>query len=166
MESDDKAKKDLLDVVQEEVITVVVALMKGGSAPMAELAERFDLNFTQMKALFALSNTPSPMPVSGVAELTNTSLPAAGRAVDGLVRHGLVARNEDPDDRRVKLVELTARGSEAMGSIHERRVQTLRNLLKDLSTNDLKRLDAAIAPLRDAINAAEPENSACPKERR
>jgi DNA-binding MarR family transcriptional regulator len=165
MASNEETQNDQLEAVLGEMVTVVVALMKGGSAPMAELAERYDLNFTQLKSLFALSNSPGAMPVSGVAELTNTSLPAAGRAVDGLVKHGLVARNEDPDDRRVKLVELTELGSDAMGKVHERRVETLRNLLEQLSPTDLKRLGAGIAPLRDAIAASGKDNPTCSKER-
>ena len=51
------------------------------------------------------------MALGAVADALGLSLPAISRAVDGLVQRGLVKREEDPRDRRSKLVTATAAGA-------------------------------------------------------
>lgn len=134
--------------VAEEFVSVVMHVMKQSSTPMVEFAERHDLSFTQLKLMFALANADEPLPIGRLAELSGASLPAAGRAVDGLVRHGLATRTEDPDDRRVKRVEITELGSTGMAAINESRIATLSDFLGGLSDTELAALADAVAPLR------------------
>lgn len=137
--------------VADQFIALVSALMKGSSAPMVTFVERYDLGFTQLKTMFVLANAFEPLPIGHLAELTGASLPAAGRAVDGLVKHDLVTRTEDPDDRRVKRVELSKLGDESMSEIYERRVEALRGLLDSLSADQVAALGDAIEPLREKL---------------
>jgi DNA-binding MarR family transcriptional regulator len=137
--------------VAQDMATVIMLTMRRSSSPMVEFAERFDLSFTQLKLMFALADTPQPMPIGRLAELTGASLPAAGRAVDGLVRHGLVTRTEDPDDRRVKRVAITRTGSESMTAINDSRVSALNELLDGLDASQLDALARAFAPLRAVV---------------
>lgn len=50
------------------------------------------------------------MAVSDLAHILHSSLPATSRLLGTLERRGLVARRQDPDDRRKTLVTLTAAG--------------------------------------------------------
>ena len=65
----------------------------------------------------AREQAPSLKPV---AEGLGLSLPSASRAVDGLVKRSLVARTEDPDDRRQRLLALTDDGQELADRIMPR----------------------------------------------
>lgn len=143
--------------VAEDFVSVVTNVMKRSSAPMVEFVERYDLSFTQLKVMFTLANTDDPLPIGRIAELTGGSLPATGRAVDGLVRHGLATRTEDPDDRRVKRVEVTPLGTSGMNEIYESRVATLRGLLDGLSEDERAALADAMSPLRALVESPDSE---------
>jgi DNA-binding MarR family transcriptional regulator len=133
--------------VAKEFIAVVMRVMNNSSAPMVAFAEEHDLNFTQLKAMFALSNRGEPQSIGRLAEITGSSLPSMGRAVDGLFRHGLVTRTEDLLDRRVKRIELTELGASSMTEIYEQRVNALREILDQLPPEHLDALASALAPL-------------------
>jgi DNA-binding MarR family transcriptional regulator len=139
--------------VAKDFIAVVTRVMKSGSAPMVAFAEQYDLSFTQLKLMFALSGLDEPQPIGRLAEMTGSSLPSMGRAVDGLVRHGLATRTEDPLDRRVKRIEPTDLGAKSMNAIYETRVNTLGEILDQLSPEQIAALGAALEPL----NAVSPE---------
>ncbi|MDO4246573.1 MAG: MarR family transcriptional regulator [Deinococcus sp.] len=74
----------------------------------AELTE-LDLSFSQMAALHQLRGAGA-MTVTQLAERIRLSLPASSHLVERLVQRGLVHRTENPDNRREKLVELSAAG--------------------------------------------------------
>jgi DNA-binding MarR family transcriptional regulator len=133
--------------VAKDFIAVVTRVMKSSSAPMVAFAEQYDLSFTQLKLMFALSNLDEPQPIGRLAEMTGSTLPSMGRAVDGLVRHGLVTRTEDPLDRRVKRIEPTELGAKSMNAIYETRVKTLSEILDQLSSDQVGALASALEPL-------------------
>jgi DNA-binding MarR family transcriptional regulator len=133
--------------VAKDFIAVVTRVMKNSSAPMVAFAEQYDLSFSQLKLMFALSNLDEAQPIGRLAEMTGSSLPSMGRAVDGLVRHGLVTRTEDPLDRRVKRIEATELGASSMSAIYEQRVNTLSEILDQLSGDQVDALASALAPL-------------------
>lgn len=134
--------------VATEMFEVVQQVMRASQEPMVTLVERYDLTFTQLKLMFVLQMSPDPLPIGRLAEITGASLPAAGRAVDGIVRDELATRTEDPSDRRVKRIELTPLGASEMNAIYESRIETLQSFLSQLSEQELVELHAAIHPLR------------------
>jgi DNA-binding MarR family transcriptional regulator len=140
--------------VAKDFIAVVTRVMKNSSAPMVAFAEQYDLSFSQLKLMFALSNLDEAQPIGRLAEMTGSSLPSMGRAVDGLVRHGLVTRTEDPQDRRVKRIEPTELGAKSMSAIYEQRVNTLSEILDQLSGDQVDALALALAPLKPETEAS------------
>jgi DNA-binding MarR family transcriptional regulator len=73
-----------------------------------KVAEATGLPFTRVRALRRLAG--GPLTLRALAESLGTDAPAATVAVNDLERRGLVTRCEHPDDRRAKLVSLTAAG--------------------------------------------------------
>lgn len=65
----------------------------------------------RVKALLRL--TEGPLSLRGIAEVTGVDAPYATLIVDHLEARGLVERAPHPDDRRRKIVTLTAHGREA-----------------------------------------------------
>lgn len=139
------------------MFAVMQQVMRGTQDTMVGFVEQYDLSFTQMKLMFVLQSSHSPQPIGHIAELVGASLPSAGRAVDGLVRNELVTRTEDPEDRRVKRIELTPLGASAMDTIQESRVKTLVGFLKELEGDQLADLSSAILPLKTVACQATEE---------
>jgi DNA-binding MarR family transcriptional regulator len=137
--------------VTDDLIAIFGHVLKHSSTPIVEFAERYDLSFTQLKVMFALAQSAEPSPIGRIARRTGASLPAAGRAIDGLVRHGLADRSEAPDDRRVKLVQSTALGDDAMRELLEARAAILEQFLNDLTGDELSAIAEAIVPLRGLV---------------
>jgi DNA-binding MarR family transcriptional regulator len=81
-----------------------------------ELAEAlgFRLGGGRGKILFQLQDRP--MTLSELAEANNLDAPYVTLIVDKLESHGLVQRQPHPEDRRRKLVTLTAAGHRAIAT--------------------------------------------------
>ncbi len=137
--------------VAADFLTVVTDVMKRSSAPMVEFVERYDLSFSQLKVMFVLATSEEPLAIGSIAGVTGGSLPATGRAVDGLVRLELATRTEDPSDRRVKRVEITPLGTSGMDQIFENRVATLADILDGLTDRELAALADALVPLKQTV---------------
>jgi DNA-binding MarR family transcriptional regulator len=135
------------EAAARDFIAVTTRVMKNSSNPMVAFAEQYDLSFTQLKLMFALGNFDEAQPIGRLAEIVGSTLPSTGRAVDGLVRHGLATRTEDPLDRRVKRIEATELGAESMTAIYEQRVTTLSQILDQLTSDQVDALASALAPL-------------------
>lgn len=61
-----------------------------------------------------------PTPMRGIAELVGTDPSTVTHTVDRLEQHGLIGRNPDPSDRRVKLVALTEGGRRTVDQVWSR----------------------------------------------
>src|SRR5436190_10046652 len=107
------------------------------------------LTFTQMKALVRLSSTEDAEPptLKLVAEGLGLSLASASRAVDGLVRRDLATRVEDPDDRRIRRISLTADGQAIADELMAARLAGLERFVGTLAADERRKLDAALEVL-------------------
>jgi DNA-binding MarR family transcriptional regulator len=73
-----------------------------------KVSEATGLPFGRTRALRRLAG--GPMTLKALADSLGTDAPAATVAVNDLEQRGLVTRCEHPEDRRAKLVSLTAAG--------------------------------------------------------
>jgi len=123
------------------------ALGSDGGAVMRAIDET-GLNVIQFKALIRLSRADEGQSsVKSVAEQLGVSVPSASRAIDDLVKRGLASRVEDPDDRRVRRVSLTAVGRELSDQVTAARVAGLERFVTTLSATERRKLDAALEVL-------------------
>jgi DNA-binding MarR family transcriptional regulator len=107
--------------------------------------QRLDLSFTQFKALSAV--TEGELTVKVLAERLGLSLPGASRAVDHLVRRGLVDRREDANDRRCKRLSATEAGREMIGRLDEARLAVLETFAEGLDPAQREQLLVALTPI-------------------
>ena len=128
---------------------------------MREVSDH-DLTLSQLKTLSLLSELPpsSPLSLKEVAERLGISLPAASRAVDPLVRRGLVVRREDEEDRRIKRVSTTAEGDALTQRLMAARVSALEVLISGFSVTERRKLGDAL----DEIMARPEIDRYCPKK--
>jgi DNA-binding MarR family transcriptional regulator len=103
-----------------------------------------DLSFTQIKALCALEADGEERSVKALAESLGVSLAAMSRAVDGLFERGLVGREEDPADRRMKRVRLTDAGDAVPRALNDARLSALQELMSSLGDEEALALEQAL----------------------
>ncbi|MGI5271861.1 MarR family winged helix-turn-helix transcriptional regulator [Nonomuraea sp. CA-218870] len=77
--------------------------------------------------------------------------------VDRLVAHGLVSRHEDPQDRRVRRVELTPAGHTLLEEINDAGLRQYRRIMSHLDTETLRCLHHVTVRLHEA--AAQPHEA-------
>ena len=92
-----------------------------------------------------------------LAESMGVSLATITGIVDRLAAQELVTRREDPRDRRVRRVELTAAGRGLVDDIAAAGTASQRRLLDRLSLDDLAILERAFGLLADAAEAERAE---------
>lgn len=120
--------------------------------------EESGLSMTQCKALLelgGLGQSAETWQVSDLADVFGTSVPSMSRAVDALVKAGLATRVEDPDDRRVRQVKITAKGKDLVETLVAIRQTGMQAFAETLSPAQRRKLDAAVASLMDREDIAE-----------
>jgi DNA-binding MarR family transcriptional regulator len=122
-------------------------LMRGSNPQMYAVIAELDLTITQMKALHVLSDSDREVSVKELADRLALSLPGASRTVDALLRRGWVERREDPDDRRMKRVGITAAGRSIVDRIETARLAGLEQYATSLTPEQRTRLSEALSDL-------------------
>lgn len=130
-----------------ELLGVIVPIIKDSQTSVASAMAGFELTFSQMRILWVLDNTASDLPVNALADLVSLSLPAAGRAVDAMVRQGLLSRREDDADRRIKRIGLAEPGRQVLEQVARARGQSADRFVQALSDEDRSALAGALATL-------------------
>jgi DNA-binding MarR family transcriptional regulator len=128
-----------------ELARFIGQVMKGDQSELIALIAELDLTMAQMRGLFVLEVADRGLALTELAPSMGLSVPAAGRAVDGLVRHGFVARSEDPRDRRVKRLALTDEGRATLRRVMEARLVGLRRFAASLGDAERTALSEALA---------------------
>lgn len=122
-------------------------LIKGSQAEVMSATVEFELSMTQLRMLFVLEHAGCDMAVNELAEQVGLSMAATGRAVDIVVRTGLLSRREDESDRRIKRIGLTESGRAAIVQIGQARRRAVEAFVARLDAGERAALDAAVATL-------------------
>lgn len=101
-----------------------------------------EMTGAQKKILFFLS-VEGPQKMSDLARQISVTMSGATGIVDRLVKAGLVKRENDPNDRRVILIELTPAGSTTVKEIHRMHERRLEEVLENLDAEQRQDLIAA-----------------------
>jgi DNA-binding MarR family transcriptional regulator len=109
------------------------------------------ISFSQLKCLGLLSNADSPVSLGALSEQIGLSLAAVSRAVDVLVQRGEVKRQEDPSDRRSKLVSVSARGRATYERVLAVRVAGVERFVEGLEPDEREALGAAVGPIVERL---------------
>jgi MarR family 2-MHQ and catechol resistance regulon transcriptional repressor len=115
------------------------------------------LTFSQLKLIKMVSRSDT-YTVSNVAAFLRVSNAAASRAVDRLVKRGLLNRAEAEDDRRAVHLSLTERGRKLLQAYDSAADRALEGLFGKLSAEQLKRTASLLDDL--SVSIVERENGA------
>lgn len=122
-------------------------LMRGSSNQMYALIAELDLSITQMKTLHVLTDAEHELSIKELSDRLGLSLPGASRIVDALLRRGWVERTEDPNDRRVKRIGVTAEGRKIIERVETARLAGLEEYTATLMPEQRARLSSALSDL-------------------
>jgi len=85
-----------------------------------------------------------PLPVNTIGPIVDLTPGSISIAVDRLFAKGLVSRVESSEDRRVRIVALTARGKALIDSAFRKHSGQMRKAFAELSPEELRSLEAAL----------------------
>ena len=109
------------------------------------------ISFSQLKCLGLLSNADTSLSLGALSEDLGLSLAAVSRAVDGLGQRGEVKRQEDPSDRRSKLVTLSARGRATYERVLAVRIAGVERFVEGLEPDEREALGAAVGSIVERL---------------
>ena len=116
------------------------------------------LGASDFKVLEALLHK-GPLPVNVLGRTLLLTSGSITTAVDRLAQRGLVVRRDDADDRRVRLVELTAEGRALIGPVYARHSQDLDEVVSVLTAAERRTLVGLLRKLgRHASSITETED--------
>ncbi len=110
------------DPITQEIITLVVGLGERMRAHFAEVTADFGLSPMEGRALFGLEE---PLPMNELAYTLHCDASYITGITDRLEEQGLVERQVDADDRRVKQLVLTTKGKQLRKAMQLRAEQDL-----------------------------------------
>ena len=105
------------------------------------------LTMQQLKVLTLIAAERDRATGHDLAEVLNVSVATMSGLVDRLVEHGMVARRDDPEDRRVRRLSVTAEGSATIRSLISRDHTMPPRVLERLTDAELLSLVQGLAAL-------------------
>jgi len=112
--------------------------------------EKFQMTEEQFQVLRRIRKGSAS--VSALAEASQTSRSAVSKAVDALARRGLVARSQDPNDRRNVPLALTDEGQRVMAGIYDETQQWLSARFARLTAEETESLLQGMETLLKAFS--------------
>jgi DNA-binding MarR family transcriptional regulator len=118
---------------------------------MAEPLISTPLTMQQLKVLTMIAIDPEKATGHELAALLKVSVATMSGLVDRLVEHGMVARGEDPSDRRVRRLTVTPEGSATIRSLLSSAGTMPTPVLRRLAIEDLRALVQGILAFERAV---------------
>ena len=113
-----------------------------------------DLTMSQLKVLLLLF-TDGPARMSVLASALGVSMTTATGIVNRMVQHGLLVRDNDPEDRRAVVCKLSEKGQELMTCLWEVGQTRVRSLLDQMTLPELHTISEAMETILDATGTME-----------
>jgi len=117
-----------------------------------------DVTMTQLKILFLLF-VDGPKRMSDLASDLGVTTATASGLADRLVERDFIARESQPDDRRVVLCCLSASGKKAINRIWETAANRIRDLLQTLDAGNLRVLTEILETMLTSAEREKQENT-------
>ena len=110
-----------------------------------------DLTVAQLRILFRLRRV-GPIGSGALAAELGVTLPTVTSVIDRLSAKRMVARSDDPSDRRRVIVQLTDEGREVIERIQQGRRARLTRVVEALDLPDQESLAQALEVLAEVVN--------------
>ena len=141
---------------KKEQINEIIELQKETNRVIGNFAAEpwieLSLTIAQLKSLFFIVDKGTTN-FKKLAEALSVTPPNITGIIDRLVEQGLVSRTENPEDRRVILLQATDKGRQLLNTLKENRTNQMMQILANLSTEELAALALGLSALLKAAKA-------------
>ena len=127
----------------EHVWLIMMKAMRALTRYAAAGIEETGLGLSDFGVLEVLLHK-GPLPVNTIGMIVDLTPGSISIAVDRLFEKGLVSRIESTEDRRVRVVALTARGKDLIVPAFRKHAGQMRKVFAELSPDELRALDVAL----------------------
>jgi DNA-binding MarR family transcriptional regulator len=127
---------------------------------MAEPLISTPLTMQQLKVLTMIAIDPEKATGHELAAQLKVSVATMSGLVDRLVEHGMVARGENPTDRRVRPLSVTPEGSATIRGLLSSSGTMPTPVLRRLAIEDLRALVQGVLALERAVQELSDESAA------
>jgi DNA-binding MarR family transcriptional regulator len=134
--------------------------MRRSMGAVVYVARQHELSMSQVGALFQLSHRGMSS-VTNIGDKLGVTSAAASQMLDRLVQHGLVARSEDPNDRRAKQVVLTESGGRFVDEAMKARQRWFQSVAEEMSEKERRTVIAGLRIILDKVRRADPDIPPC-----
>jgi DNA-binding MarR family transcriptional regulator len=124
---------------------------------MAEPLISTPLTMQQLKVLTMIAIDPEKATGHELAELLKVSVATMSGIIDRLAEHGVVRRTEDPADRRVRRLTVTAEGSEMIRGLLSTTGTIPTPVLDRMAVDDLRALVQGLRAIDQASRELQSE---------
>ena len=141
-----------------ELIHEVVELQRQANRTLGQYAAEVwidsGLTIPQLKSLFFIASKGSTS-FRRLAEALGVTPPNVTGIIDRLVEQGLVSRTENPEDRRIMLLQATDKGRNILANLRESGLNHMTQILTLLSLEELSSLVQGLSAFIKAAKAYE-----------
>ena len=127
-----------IDVLRQSVSSALVIAARQWRRTSHGVIAGYNVSEACATPLLIAARLDAPVRQVALAELTGIEGPSLVRLLDQLCAANLVRRDEDPDDRRAKIISLTDEGRSVTAKIEKELIGLRAGVLNDVSCEDLE----------------------------
>ena len=149
-----------LESLRLSVSTALVIASRKWRRTVHEMLSAYNISEACATPLVIAGRLGAPVRQVVLAEMMRIEGPSLVRLLDQLCAANLVRREEDPDDRRAKIISLTDEGRAVTETVEEQLVGLRADVLKGFTRDEL----ATTLRVLSAFNASDAGNAATGKK--
>ncbi|MEA2727961.1 MAG: MarR family transcriptional regulator, transcriptional regulator for hemolysin [Acetobacteraceae bacterium] len=127
-----------IDLLRQSVSSALVIAARQWRRTSQSVISAYNVSEACATPLLIAARLDAPVRQVALAELTGIEGPSLVRLLDQLCAANLVRRDEDPDDRRAKIISLTDEGRLVTAKIEKELIGLRAGVLNDVSREDLE----------------------------
>ena len=120
----------------------------------SKLQSQFDVTFPRFDILSQLYRVPDGLILGELSQRLMVSPGNITSVIKRLIEDGMIVRNQNPDDRRENIVQMTPEGRDKFAQMAEANEAWIRNLTKDLAPADIRSLQSLLQKLKTSVRRA------------
>ncbi|ODT67050.1 MAG: transcriptional regulator [Pelagibacterium sp. SCN 63-23] len=120
----------------------------------SKLQSQFDVTFPRFDILSQLYRVPDGLILGELSQRLMVSPGNITSVIKRLIEDGMIVRNQNPDDRRENIVQMTPLGREKFIQMAASNEEWIRNLTKGLAPADVKALLALLQKMKTSVRRA------------